>query len=267
MHHLDANQALHADARGREGGGDGRSAQLGWNGNSGGEGPRRSSCVLGCDPWRRGCPALASPPLRPHYSLSVPAAPPAAQSAGAGSAGWLPASLSLAQDPNRPCNRCHWILQPCACSPPRSLTSTWQLASSKASGPAGAGSRPHLQALQHEEQRVQQRQLSRRPAGLPAHDVHGGALAQRDARVHAPPLVPAGATAGGRRVVTRRCGRLGARSARGRLPSFGAPRPSGRGREGPYTRAGSWPRAPLLGGLQASSTAAAACLPLSVPLP
>ena len=49
----------------------------------------------------------------------------------------------------------------------------------------------HLQPLQHEQQRVQQRQLARRRAALPAHHIHGAALAQGDACVHSAPLVPA----------------------------------------------------------------------------
>lgn len=49
--------------------------------------------------------------------------------------------------------------------------------------------RPGIPPALTEQQRVQDEQLSDGPGALPRHHVHHGVLAQRNARVHAPPLV------------------------------------------------------------------------------
>ena len=49
---------------------------------------------------------------------------------------------------------------------------------------------PALEDLQGEEEWVEEEELARAAAGLPRHHVHRAVLAERDACVHPPPLVP-----------------------------------------------------------------------------
>jgi hypothetical protein len=49
---------------------------------------------------------------------------------------------------------------------------------------------PALQDLQRKKHWVQEEELARATTGLSRHHIHGPVLAQRYARVHAPPLIP-----------------------------------------------------------------------------
>lgn len=49
---------------------------------------------------------------------------------------------------------------------------------------------PALEDLQAEEHGVEEEELTGAAAGLARHHVHGAVLTERDARVHAPPLIP-----------------------------------------------------------------------------